>query len=450
MLPRFSPSLGTANIARFVLSLIIAFAIWAFVTNERDPDQAQSFTNLDIVGADTLGRQFQLVDAFPTVDVEVKGPRSIVQGMSAANVRPMVDLSGITEAGSYDLEVQVDAPAGLRDINVEPEMITVEVGTVVSRLVEITIVEPVNPPATLTSINLSASEVRLVGVEQNVNSVDRVEVSVVLSGRTESFSFTAQPVPISESGMIMTDIIRVEPSSVQVSVEFEVRAKSVPIIVQCACPTEAGGLEIRDLLTAIAIPSTVRLEGPEALLADVTAVRTIPINIDMLEVSGFLPDGAELDDSNLPEGVALERQTIDVWVEIEQSIQSFTQREVEIVNAPEDSVVTLSPETVTFEVQGPAESVATLNDSPPLVVVDLDGLGPGTYLLSPRTVLPADMRVVNIQPGEIQVTIEDVPPTPTPTPTQTPTPEPPDEPTVSSSLPVGIPLSGEPEADNNR
>lgn len=450
MLRGFSLRIGPAKFARFVMSLILAFAIWAFVTNERDPEQTQMYTNLDIAGADTLGMQFQLVDAFPAVDVEIKGPQSVVQGMSVANVRPAVDLSGITEAGTYEVDVLVDAPSGLRTVEVDPEVIIVEVGTVVSRLMDITILQPVNPPATLTSISLSTSQVRLVGVEQNVDSVDRVEVAVVLSGRTESFNFTAQPIPISGTGAIMSELIRVEPSSVQVSVEFEVRAKSVPIIVQCACPTETGGLEISDLLTAIAIPSTVRLEGPEALLADITSVRTIPINIEPLEVSGFLPDGAELDDSNLPEGVSLERQTIDVWVEIEQSIQSFTQRPVDVVNAGDTVQVSLSPETVTFEVQGPAESVQDFNGSPPLVIVDLDGLEPGTHVVPVRVVLPPDVRVVNIQPGEVQVTIEEIVPTPTPPPAPTPTPEPQAEPSVSSLLPMVVPLSGDAESDNTR
>src|SRR5690606_15399283 len=110
----------------------------------------------------------------------------------------------------------------------------------------ITIVEPVNPPATLTSISLSTSVVNLIGVEDNVDRVARVEVPVVLSGRTESYSEPARPTPYDENNQPMTDIIRVEPEIIQVSVEFEVRALSVPVIVQCACPTEAGGLEIRD------------------------------------------------------------------------------------------------------------------------------------------------------------------------------------------------------------
>ena len=437
--PRSTIRFGTANVARLILSLIIAFAIWAFVTNERDPDRSETYTDLEIQGSETLGDHFQVVDSFPTVDVTVKGPESVVQSMTAANAVPSVDLSHIDDAGTYDVEVQVTAPSGLRDIDVDPEVITVEVGTVVTRQMEITIVEPVNPPATLTSIRLSSTVVSLIGVEQNVERVERVEVPVVLSGRTESFSFQANPIPYDENNQPMTDIIRVEPETVQVTVEFEVRAKSVPVIVQCACPTEGGGLEIRDLQTAIAIPSTVRIEGPEPLLEQVTAVKTIPINIDTLEESGFMPNGAELDDSNLPEGVSLERQSIDVYVEIEQSIQTFADVEIDPVNVPDDVEIAISPPVVTFELQGPTDVLATLEGSPPAIVVDLNGLEPGTHVLTPRVLLPPDVRVVNVQPEQVQVMIEAENPTPTPPPPPTPTTEPADIPTTSIG-PLSSPL----------
>jgi YbbR domain-containing protein len=432
--------IGTAKVARLVLSLLIAFAIWAFVTNERDPDRTSTFTGLEVQGSQTLNPEFQIVESFPSVSVTVKGPQSVVQPMTNATLTASVDLSGISEAGTYEVDIDLAAPDGLRDVDYEPETIAVEVDSVVSQIFEITLIEPVNPPATLTSISVSSTQVRLIGVQQNVARVARVEVPVVLSGRTESFSFATQPVPVDIDGQPMADTVRVEPQSVQVSVEFEVRAKSVPVIVQCACPVEGGGLEIRDLLTAIAIPSTVRVEGPEPLLAGISSVRTLPINIEALEVSGFLPNGAELDDSVLPDGVTLERQTIDVYVEIEQSIQSFSEIEIEIVNAPDTFVISLSPETVTFDLQGPAELVALLAEDPPLVVIDLDGLDAGTHIVAPRIVLPPDVRVVNLQPTEIQVMIEPpAAPLPTPTPSS-PRPN-------SSSLPAGNYIDGD-EAHN--
>lgn len=427
---------GTANIARLILSLIIAFSIWAFVTNERDPDRTQSFANLPVDGAESLSPDFQLFEALPTVFVTVKGPESVIQGISSASLSPFVDLSMIDAAGQWEVPVNVTTPEGLRDVEVEPQVISVTVGNVVSRLMEVSTIEPVNPPATLTSITLSSSQVRLVGVEQNVERVDRVEVRIVLSGRSETFSFPAQPIPRDTDNNDLSGLVRVEPRDIQVTVEFEVRAVSVPVIVRCACQDANGELEIRDLPTAIAIPSTVRVEGPSQLLSLVTEVRTLPISIENMDASGFIPNGAELDDSSLPEGVTLDRQSIAVYVEIEQQLQSF-QQNVTPVNVPEHAQIELSPSTVRFDIQTADELMIQLENEPPIVIVDLDGLGAGLHVLTPRIVLPADAKVVNLSPIEIVVSIEITPPTPTPVPTATPTPTP-----IPTSTPIPEPTVG--------
>lgn len=440
---RFPIRFGTANLARLILSLIIAFAIWAFVTNERDPDTSQTFQNLDVNGVDSLPNQFQVVDPIPDVAVSVKGPESVVRSITAANLLPSIDLSNITTPGTHEIPVDVNLPDGLRTVEVTPETLSVNVGSVVAREMEITIVEPPSPPATLTSISLSTTSVSLVGVEQNVDRVERVEVRVVLSGRTESFNFVAQPTPYSANGENLSELVRVEPQSVQVTVEFEVRSVSVPVIVTCACQDASGQLEIRDLPTAIAIPSTVRLEGPSQLLSLVAEIRTLPITIDDMEVSGFVPNGAELDDSTLPEGVSLERQTIDVYVEVEQQVSSF-ENNIVVVNQPENTTVELENEVVTFDIQAPAELVNTMQDDLPLVVLDLSGLEPGTHILAPRVVLPADARVINLQPQLITVMIQEIPPTPTPAPTSTPVPPTPiPEPTAGTSSIVQTPSPGQ-------
>jgi YbbR domain-containing protein len=433
---RFPIRFGTANLARLILSLIIAFAIWAFVTNERDPDRSQVFQNLEVSGAETIPPQFQIVDPIPEVSVAVKGPESVVRTITAATIQPRIDLSKISSPGRHEIPVEVNLPDGLRDIEVLPETIQVNVGTVVEREMEITIVDPPSPPATLTSISLSTTTVKLVGVEQNVNRVERVEVRVVLSGRTESFSFIAQPVPFASNGENLSELVRVEPQSIQITVEFEVRSLSVPVIVTCACQDADGQLQVRDLPTAIAIPSTVRIEGPSQLLSQVQEVRTLPITISELEVSGFVPNGAELDVSTLPDGVTLDRQSIDVWVEVEQQVSSFENR-IMVINQPENTTIELDEETVTFDIQAPAELMLSMQNEPPTVVIDLAGLEPGTHAISPRVVLPADARVINLQPTLVTVTIQEIVPTPTPTiPPPPPTIAP--EPTVGASSQVVV------------
>lgn len=410
---------------------MIAFGIWAFVINERDPDSTHVDDEVEIE-VKRLTDNLRIVDSLPTVTATLKGPQSILRGVADAPITASVDMSDINEPGTYELDVEVQAPDGLRDIDVEPATIMVEIDSVISETFEIAVVEPVDSPETLTSISLSMPSVTLVGVQRNVEAVERVEVTVLLSGRTESFSYTAQPVPVdSEGRQIDSGTVEVRPESVQVSVEFEVGSRSVPVIVQCACRTEGGGLEIRDLMTATAIPPTVRIEGPQPLIADIDAVRTVPIDVENVEVSGFMTGTVNLDDSNLPEGVTLGIPSVGVYVQVEPSTQELIQQEIQIINPPSDMLVDVSPTSVSFEVQGSPEALATLGDNPPIAVIDLADYEEGVYTLSARIVLPPDVRFVNLEPAEIQVTIESPPP-PTPTPTPAPAPEPTVKPSSST------------------
>ncbi len=423
-------------VARIVLSLMIAFGLWAFVINERDPDQTVIEPGIQIV-VDGLQDDFQIVDPLPPVDVTLKGPQSIVQGISVNDIEATVDMADVDAPGIYERNVKVQTPGGFRDVDVEPSSVTVEIGSVVSETFDITIVEPDDSPATLTSIRLSTSSVTLVGVERNVDNVERVELEIELGGRTESFTYTAQVTPIGADGMeINDDTIEVRPESVEVSVEFEMGSRSVPVIVQCACPTDDGGVEIRDLLSATAIPPTVRIEGPQPLITDIDAVRTVPISVANVEVSGFVTGAVDLDSSSLPEGVTIGPSAVGVYVQVELSAQELIQQEIQIINPPPDMLVDVSSTLISFELQGPAEALATLSESPPVAIIDLAGYDEGVYTLSPRIALPPDVRVVNLEPGTIEVTIERPPP-PSPSPTSAPAPTViPDSTTTTSAVPT--------------
>ncbi len=428
---QFPIRITAANIARFILSLLIAFGIWAFVVNERDPDQTRVIQDVEIevVG---LREDLKIVDPLPTVDVTIKGPRSIVQGVTADDIKATIDMSDVDAPDTYERPVKVEAPEGLRDIDVEPSTVVVRVDSEVSKTFDITVVEPTDSPVTLTSIGLSTPTVTLVGVQRNVERVERVEVRVLLSGRTESFSYTAPVIPVDINGTdIDDDTVEVVPESVQVSVEFEVGSRSIPVIVQCACPTEGGGVEIRDLQNATAIPPTVRIEGPQPVLADINVIRTMPVNVEDLQVSDFVDGAVELDVSDLPDGVTIERPAVNVYVQIEPSIQEVLQQEIQIINAPANTVANVSSPSVSFQIEGTVEALARMGDTPPTAIIDLTGYDVGTYTLSPRIVLPPGVRVVNLQPAQIQVTIERAP---SPAPTSAPAVQPNGDGAASSSF----------------
>jgi YbbR domain-containing protein len=139
---------------------------------------------------------------------------------------------------------------------------------------------------------------------------------------------------------------------------------------------------------------------------------------------------------NLPNGVeVVGDQTVLVQVgvaAIEGSV-TLSGLPVQVTGLAEDLSARLSPEAVDVIISGPVPLLDRLTEGDMRVVVDLSGVGEGTYQFAPKVVLSIpELRVESILPSSIEVvvapkskgTLTPVPLTltPVPLPTLTPTP----------------------------
>jgi YbbR domain-containing protein len=421
----------TGNAVRFLLSFICAFALWAWVTADRDPEQTYRATQVP-VAADNIPAGLELVGVPQPVDLTLQGPQSVIQTIDAGSIRAYVDLSSASEPGTYERRVRIDAPGGIRRTTVQPETIVIELDTVVSETFTISVVPPDEVPRnlSLTGTTVSPNEVTVTGVQQNVDRVARVIVPVELRGQTDSFTTDARPIAVDQNNIEVPNV-EVRPNRVTVSVALEVRGKEIPVFVRCEC-TALDGYEV--VGQPLAIPSNVLVDGPREALAQVQYIYTTPINTSDLTEPTVLTD-IPLDTMSLPQGVTVERPFVDVSVRVEQSLfrEEFMDVTVEVLNASPNQRIEITPRTVSVTIEGPREDIAALTSADVAVIVDVANLGEGTHQLRPRVILPPRTRYTE-PPPQVIVTITNIPPTPTPTvvPSPTPTPNPP-TPTVTPS-----------------
>lgn len=123
----------TANLGRFLVALILAFAFWAWVTNKTDPEISRLIPAVQVSEVN-LPPSFDVVGSMPTVEIQLQGPRSQINAMEAGSVRVQIDLAGVTEPGTYtrNVQVQVIGARGIRVTSVTPSKITVQVDRVLS------------------------------------------------------------------------------------------------------------------------------------------------------------------------------------------------------------------------------------------------------------------------------------------------------------------------------
>src|SRR5918993_2528675 len=117
---------------RAVASLALAFLLWAWVTTQRDPPETRVYADLTLQ-APVLPEPLQIAGELPPVTIEVIGPRSVVDQVSRAGLRPSLDLSEVTGPGSYQAAVEVELPAAARVDSVTPARVPLVVDETTSR-----------------------------------------------------------------------------------------------------------------------------------------------------------------------------------------------------------------------------------------------------------------------------------------------------------------------------
>ncbi len=424
MIERMKRFADTGNAVRFFLSFILAFALWAWVTNERDPEQTYRASQVP-VSAFGLPENLELVGVVPAVDVTLQGPQSVIQTIDAASLTAEIDLEDVDSPGSYGRDVQVNVPDGIRKVTTDPKTVSIELDTVVSKTFQLEVLPPADVPRNLavTNTNVEPGEVVVTGVQSNVDRVARVLAPVDLDEQTESFSQIVEPIAV-DSNNEPVETVDVEPGNVRIRVEVEVRGKEVPVFVQCECDDAAEGYVV--VGQPQANPANVIIDGPPELLDQVPFIYTTPIS-----TSGFdrttVVDNVPLDIASLPDGVSVDPMLVDVSIRVEQTTFTRTLENlpIEVLGTDTNTRVVVNPATINIEISGPREQLEQLEARDVAVVVDVSGLEIGAHQVRPRVVLPPEM-TYNEQLPQVVVAIIDTTPTPGPTvaPTATATANP--------------------------
>jgi YbbR domain-containing protein len=397
--------ISAAVFVRLAASLLLAFIIWGFIVWETNPERTRQFSAL-VPTAQNVPADMLIVGDLQPVTVTVKGPQDVVRGLIASDFTVIVNFENASGPGIDEYEVEVDAPSGLRKVDVEPSIIEVELDRIVTETFPVEMREDAPRPLNVTDVSLSAEQVAVQGPKALVDRVETVELPLEIGSRDESFVEEVAPVPVDSLGERIQGV-SLSPAAVEVNVTFETTSKDVPVVVICACIVE-GQLQEVELDDASPIPSTVRISGTASALEEINSISTLPIDTAGLDSAGWILD-VELDIASLPGTIALSEQAVDVWIPVDPGRQQISDVEIGLLNADPSLAVRFSTRTVSIVVSGTVDDVQELDPAALKAVVDVAGLGPGTYTLDVQVVVPSGLTYENVDPDTVQVTIERLP-----------------------------------------
>ena len=406
----FQAHVTNSQLARFALSFVLALMLWGWVTLLQDPVETQRYSEIAITPPELSG-SIQVVTSLPRATVTLTDVSSVLDEISRADIAVTLDTSEVEGPGRYELPLIAATDQGVREIDVAPDSISVEIEEEISRNFPITVENQVlaDDSRRIVDVNPEISEVTVAGTASAVSRITRVVLPVSTQDRTGDFTASIEPYAVDEDNQRVQEVTII-PGHVSTHVELEARGKTVSVVPQVT-GTPAEGYVVQQQL---AMPSTVIVDGPQELLEDLLFVYSEPVDISGANES--LSRTVSIED--LPEGVTLvepDQNEVEVRVSIGTSAGAanlIPDMPIEPVNVPEGTNVSIDPETIDLSASAPSEILTTLTPDDIGVTVDVSGLGRGVYTLEPVIDVPEGVTVTQVEPEEVVVLVTDQSATP--------------------------------------
>lgn len=212
------------NLGLKLSSLGLAFALWMVVAGEQRDERT---LNVPLTLARLPKNMVLLNVPGDFVTVQLRGPKSLISGLSPNEVDVNLDLS-ILKDGENLVAVKsdhVDVPRGVEVVQISPRLVRLVLESVTERVVRVAARVEGNPAAGHYFRRALAhpDRVRLVGPRSEVNRLEKVYTSTIsVEGRSRDFGVLTSLEPLGK-------LVKVEgPVLVQVSVEIRANPRPSP------------------------------------------------------------------------------------------------------------------------------------------------------------------------------------------------------------------------------
>jgi YbbR domain-containing protein len=356
------------------------------------------------------------------VTVQYRAANELSGTIVAESFQASVDLSAYDmerspEPQQLPIDVSTDLD-GIQIVRHEPRTVRVEIDSIEVRSVPVEVDMGDVPDGLRTGDPvLSDEEVEIRGPGSVVAQVDRAVAFVAIPASGIDFNEPVAVRPVDVRGQpVGLGQVDVDPESVSVQIDVEPVETTATVSVRPSLDgTPAAGFALASLAVD---PSFVTLRGLPEVLEEITEVLTAPLSIEGVSEDQSFEAALEL-----PEDVRLAGggdPVVTVTATIVPSVSSRTFRVGVVCEGVGDNACLPGLDQVSVTLSGPGEALSTLTAGALTPVVDVSGLDPGNYSLTPSLpALPEGVELMSIAPGAIPVTIV-APAEPTPAPTAAP------------------------------
>ncbi len=387
------------NILPKIICVLIAVIIWFYVMQVDSPDYEETFDDVPIVltGTNVLENEKSLFvyEGYGyTVDITVNGKKSIISKYTVDDIKITADLSGINEAGEYDIALKTKLPSGLSFVKYDYDQINVYVDEKASVDVPI--------KAKITGANYNNeyeygelvteyNSVIVTGPKTALESIDNALASIDLSGLgviTETTSAVRPLTLMNKSGeKISNPYIKLSRSEVKVTLPVYTEK-----VVSLTVDSLNGYYNERNSIIKIQ-PSELRIKGDPSVLSEINSINVATLNEKLIEDN--VTYTYELEESD--KYIYLSNNVISVKVtHVNTVTKTFSVENIK-VDAGENEY-RLSQKSVDITLRGPEKQLEEITADDIAVIADVS-----SYSTDYSGVVSAEVDIVITKDGVTDV-----------------------------------------------
>lgn len=392
-----------------LLSLIIAILIWIVVANVDNYKTTKQITGIEIEftngSAITEKNKVYEVPEGTTIDVVVKGPRSVVEGLTKDDFKAVADLSKMSITNAVSVEVSAVRSSVEKEVTIvySNNAINVAVEDKVEKQLPITVKTSGNVADGYAISNKTATPnlITIKGAESIVNTISEVYVDVDVSNANKDIVAYGEPVFVDYAGKtIESEKFEYDVKTVEVSIEVK-KTKELRVKV-------ATSGDVRDGYQISSIdyqPTSIVVVGNAEDLAKIDEV--LIDDVDVTNASSDMETSVALAEY-LPSEISIADGTEEIMIKV--MIEQLQEKTIDIENDDINIVGKKDGYTYTFtnkdgleiKVKGLKDKLSDIKVANMLPSIDVSEYGTGKYTF---TVSLKEDSGVTIE-GEYKVELE--------------------------------------------
>lgn len=267
-----------SNLFLRIVSVLLGIIVWFSIINVVNPQNETVVkvpVQIDMTGSIPEHYGLSLLNQDETIytTVKVKGPRTNIFTFDNSEITATANLSSVTEAGTYSIDIQVRSDDNnLEIVSVEPSSVFLEFDKIVTRSFDISldITGEVADGYVLTNSQVYPKTVDIKGPENVVTNISRVYIPVNIENKTEGQKATSEVI-IENTDGTLADKTKFTLSSEKVSYSYDIYyTKTLPLSIDLK--NDIGGDESSYTKVEIS-PQNVTVYGEKSVLDAITEVK---------------------------------------------------------------------------------------------------------------------------------------------------------------------------------